>query len=107
MWRTTRSLFLGLSLATAAASASCATSTTRSVETGAAKALISPEQENQLGLQLKTELDTKQGIIYLNDPTVVAYVRGVADKVITFGRKDRPEVAWQVFVIDDRKTVNA
>jgi len=107
MWRTTRALLLGTSLATVAAAASCATSTTRSVETDVAKALISPEQENQLGLQLKTELDTKQGIVYLNDPTVVAYVRGVADKVIAFGRKDRPEVTWQVFVIDDRKTVNA
>jgi len=102
-----RSLVVGLSLASSALAMSCATSTTRSVETGVAKALISPEQENQLGLQLKTELDTKQQIVYLNDPTVVSYVRGVADKVIAFGRKDRPEVTWQVFVIDDRKTVNA
>jgi len=93
--------------ATAAFSGACATSTTRSVETNVAKVLISPEQENQLGLQLKGELETKQGIVYLADPTVVNYVRGVADKVIALGKKDRPEVAWQVFVIDDRKTVNA
>jgi beta-barrel assembly-enhancing protease len=34
-------------------------------------------------------------------------VRGVADRVITFGKRDRPEVQWQVNVIDDSKTVNA
>lgn len=31
----------------------------------------------------------------------------VADKVIAFGKKERPEVQWQVNVIDDPKTVNA
>ena len=93
--------------ATSLFAGACATSTTRSVETNVAKVLISPDQENQLGLQLKGELETKQGIVYMTDPTVVNYVRGVADKVIALGKKDRPEVAWQVFVIDDRKTVNA
>src|SRR4029077_4252629 len=34
-------------------------------------------------------------------------VRGVADKVIAFGKRDRPEVNWQDNVIDDSKTVNA
>ena len=38
---------------------SCATSTRRGMETAVAKALISTEEENQLGLQLKNELDTK------------------------------------------------
>jgi predicted Zn-dependent protease len=86
---------------------SCATSTTRRLETDVAEALVSPEQENQIGLQLKNELDTKEGVVYLGDPTVVEYVRGVANNVIQFGRRDRPEVTWQVFVIDDSKTVNA
>ena len=85
----------------------CATSTTRRLETGVAEVLISPEQENQIGLQLKNELDTKEGVVYLRDPTVVDYVRGVANNVIQFGKRDRPEVQWQVFVIDDSKTVNA
>jgi predicted Zn-dependent protease len=87
--------------------ASCATSTQRSFETGVAKVLVSPEQENQIGLQLKNELDTKEGVVYLNDPTVVDYVRATANNVIQFGKKERPEVSWQVFVIDDSKTVNA
>jgi predicted Zn-dependent protease len=38
---------------------------------------------------------------------VVEYVRGVANKVIAFGKRDRPDVQWQVNVIDDPKTVNA
>ncbi|MDB4967889.1 MAG: peptidase Ste24p [Myxococcales bacterium] len=85
----------------------CATTGLGSVETEVAKALISSDQENKLGLQFKTELETKQKVVYLNDPTVVEYVRGVANKVIALGKKDRPDVTWQVNVIDDNKTVNA
>jgi predicted Zn-dependent protease len=86
---------------------SCATSTTRTLETDVAGVLVSPDQENQIGLQLKTDIDTKQGVVYLTDPQTVEYVRAVANNVIQFGRKERPEVAWQVFVIDDSQTVNA
>lgn len=68
---------------------SCATATTRSVEGDVAKALVTSDQENQLGLQLKTDLEQKQGVVYLNDPQVVGYVRGIADKVIQLGKKDR------------------
>jgi predicted Zn-dependent protease len=85
----------------------CATSTTRRLETDVAEVLVSPDQENQIGLQLKTELETKEGVVYLRDPTVVEYIRGVANNVIQFGKRDRPDVNWQVFVIDDSKTVNA
>jgi len=87
--------------------AACATSTTRGVETTMAKVLISTEQENQLGIQVKNDLDQTQKIVYMTDPEVVAYVRGIADKVLQFGKRDRPDVQWQVFVIDDAKTVNA
>lgn len=94
-------------LLVSAALAACATSTTREVETTMAKVLISTDQENQLGLQVKNDLDQKQKIVYMTDPEVVTYVRGVADKVLQFGKRDRPDVQWQVFVIDDAKTVNA
>ena len=87
--------------------ASCASSTTRSLETTLAKAMISPEQENQIGLSVKTELDTKEKVVYMTDPEVVGYVQAVAGHVIELGKKDRPEVKWQVFVLDDKKTVNA
>ena len=89
------------------AAAGCATSATRTLESDLARTLVSTDQENQIGAQLKSDLETKQKIVYLSDPTVVASVRAIADKVIQFGKRDRPEVKWQVYVIDDRKTVNA
>jgi predicted Zn-dependent protease len=87
--------------------ASCSTATQRSVETNLAKALISTEQENQIGLQVKNELETKQNVRYLADPVVVEYVRSVANKMIASGQKARPDVKWEVNVIDDPKQVNA
>lgn len=94
-------------LCAALCAASCATTGLGTVETEVAKVLISPDDENKLGLQFKQELEGKQHVVYYNDPAVVSYVRGVADKVIAFGKRDRPEVQWQVNVIDDSKTVNA
>jgi predicted Zn-dependent protease len=91
----------------ALAAASCATTGFGTVEKTAAELLISPEQENKLGLEFKNELEQKQKVVYYDDASVVNYVRGVADKVIAFGKKDRPDVQWQVNVIDDPKTVNA
>jgi len=73
---------------------------------GLAKALVSDEQEAQLGQQVKQELD-KQGTKYVQDPQVVTYVRGVAEKIFVSANKDRPGVKWQVFVIEDPKQVNA
>src|SRR5215510_12679710 len=73
---------------------------------GVAKALISDEQEAQLGAQVKQELD-KQGTKYIHDPEIVSYVKGVAYKIFVSANKDRPGVKWQVQVIDDRKQVNA
>jgi predicted Zn-dependent protease len=87
--------------------AGCATSTTRNAETAIAKVLISTEQENQIGLQVKQELEQKQQIRYMNDPQIVSYVRTVAGRVIEVGKRDRGDVQWQVNVIDDPKTVNA
>ena len=85
----------------------CASTTGRQVETGLATALISTDQENQIGLQVKSELEQKQGVRYYDDPVVVDYVRRVANKMIVSGQKERPDVQWQVNVIDDPKTVNA
>jgi predicted Zn-dependent protease len=94
-------------LALLALAPACATPAGRQAETTLAAALISPEQENQIGLQVKGDLEQKQKIVYLNDPQIVDYVRGVAGKVIDVGRRDRMDVQWQVNVIDDPKTVNA
>jgi Zn-dependent protease with chaperone function len=73
---------------------------------GVAKVLVSDEEEKQLGDQVKQELD-KQGTKYVQDPQVVQYVQGVAKKIFVSADKDRPGVAWHVYVIDDPKQVNA
>ena len=71
-----------------------------------AKALVSDEQEKQLGAQVKQELD-KQGTKYVQDREVVSYVQGVANRIFVPATKDRPGVDWHVYVIDDPKQVNA
>lgn len=87
--------------------AQCASSAVSSVETDVAKSLISDDQEKQIGLEVKQELETKQHVRYLEDPVVTGYVRGVAGRILTFAMKDRPGLTWNVNVIDDPKTVNA
>lgn len=93
----------------ALASASCASfgEGLATTETTLARVFISDEQESQLGLQVKQELETKQNVRYLADPQVVEYVRGVANKVLAVASAERPEVKWTVNVIDDPKTINA
>jgi beta-barrel assembly-enhancing protease len=73
---------------------------------GVAKALVSDDEETQLGQQVKQELD-KQGTKYIQDPEIVHYVQGVAQKIFVSANKDRPGVKWKVYVIDDPKQVNA
>ena len=85
---------------------SCAVALAACATTGIAKALVSDEQEAQLGAQVKQELD-KQGTKYIQDPEIVNYVKGVAQKIFVSADKDRPGVKWQVYVIDDPKQVNA
>jgi beta-barrel assembly-enhancing protease len=96
-----------LSLALMAALAiSCSARQRAETEKAVASVLISDDQENQLGLQVRQELD-KQGVRYSNDPTVQAFVQSVADKILVHAMRDRSGVKWSVFVIDDPKTVNA
>jgi predicted Zn-dependent protease len=77
----------------------------------AAEILISPEQENMLGAQLKLELEKGStdmpAIKYLQDPELRGYILGLADKVVALGRMQRPEFTWKVEVIDDPAQVNA
>ncbi len=77
------------------------------LETAAAKALVSDEQEQQLGLQVKSELEEKQHVKYIDDTVVTSYVQGVVDRILPYASKDRPNVKWELHVIDDPKTVNA
>ncbi|MFP2901810.1 M48 family metallopeptidase [Corallococcus sp. 4LFB] len=76
-------------------------------EKAIASVLISDEQENQLGLQVKKELETKENVKYVEDPAVLDYVRSIAAPILSQANKDRSGVKWKVNVIDDPKTVNA
>src|ERR1700687_5397749 len=76
-------------------------------ETAAAKALVSDEQEQQLGLQVKDELEQKQHVKYVTDPVINSYVQSVIDRILPLAKKDRPNQKWELHVIDDLKTVNA
>lgn len=93
--------------AAALAAAACTHAQRGKAETVLAKALVSDEQEQQLGDQVKQELEQKQHVRYLQDDAVVGFVKGITDKILPLAERDRPGVKWQVHVIDDAKTVNA
>ncbi len=89
------------------AMAACASPLQQQVETTAAKALISPEQAKQVGLQVQDELK-KQGVQFVSDPTVDGWVGKVAAPLFAVARKARSDIKdWRVHVIDDPNTVNA
>ncbi len=85
----------------------CSSQQRISAEKSVAAALISPQQEQQLGVQVKQQLEQEQHVRYVTDPVVDGYVQQVSGKILAFAKKDRPEVSWSVRVIDDPKTVNA
>ncbi len=76
-------------------------------EKAVADVLISDEQEAQLGLQVKKELEQKEKIKYVQDPAVLEYVRSLSTPILQAANRDRQGVKWKVNVIDDPKTVNA
>ncbi len=78
---------------------------TDDAEIAVAKALVSDEQEGQLGEQLHQQLD-QQGIKYAKDPVVQKYVEGLMAQIEPHAKKDR-DTPIHVHVIDDLKTVNA
>jgi beta-barrel assembly-enhancing protease len=74
-------------------------------EIAVAKALVSDEQEAQLGQQIHQELQA-EGMKFSNDPVLTKYVEGLVAKIAPYARKDR-DVPFTVHVIEDPKTVNA
>lgn len=85
----------------------CASPLKERVELTAAKALISPEQAKQVGVQVQAELE-KQGVQFVTDPTVDRWVAQLAEPLFAVARKARPDLKdWRVHVINDPKTVNA
>jgi predicted Zn-dependent protease len=87
--------------------AACTHRQRASAETQLAKVLVSDQQESQIGLQVKQELEQKEHVRYLDDGDVTSFVKSITDKILPLAEKDRPGVKWQVEVIDDPKTVNA
>lgn len=77
----------------------------------AAELLISAEQENELGKNVKAELEKgtaeMPAIKYLQDAELRDYILGLANKVVALGKAERPEFTWEVNVIDDPTQVNA
>ena len=102
-----RALWGAAALIALAGAGACTHAQRASAETTAAKLLVSDEQEKQIGLQVQQELQQKEHVKYMEDPEVVAFVKGITDRILPLAEKDRPGVAWQVKVIDDPKTVNA
>ena len=91
----------------ALALARCSNQQRIEAETLAAKTFISDDQENQLGQQVKQELEQQQHVRYIQDPAITGYVQSVANRIFQFASKERPNLNWQLHVIDDPKTVNA
>ncbi|MBJ6759541.1 M48 family metalloprotease [Myxococcaceae bacterium JPH2] len=76
-------------------------------EKAIASVVVSPQQEEQIGQQVKQELEQKEKIQYVQDPAVVEYVRQLSAPILAQASKERPDVKWKVNVINDPKTVNA
>lgn len=93
----------------AAALSGCAaiSSSLAPTEKAFAEALISDEQEAQLGAQVHEELvNGKEKVKFVTEPKIAGYVQGLVGKLTPTADKER-KLAWQVFVIDDPKTLNA
>jgi predicted Zn-dependent protease len=71
------------------------------------KSPLSDDQEDQIGAQVKAALDGKRSLDYVEDETVVTYVRDIAKRVVNAAGHDWSDFTWQVFVVDDSRTVNA
>jgi beta-barrel assembly-enhancing protease len=99
------SVLLGLTLATSLTTG-CAKQRIRA-EKAVADVLISDEQEEKIGLQVKQELEQKEKIQYVQDPTILEYVNRIATPILQQANRDRKGVKWKINVINDAKTVNA
>jgi predicted Zn-dependent protease len=95
---------LGLTLAM---TTGCAGPQRMRAEKTVAALFISDAQEEQLGRQVKGELEQKEKLKYVEDAVVVDYVNSVSTRILRVAGKERPGVKWKVHVIDDPKTVNA
>jgi predicted Zn-dependent protease len=78
--------------------------TVRGAQTTIAQALISPQEEKQLGAEMASQI--QQQVKLLDNPSVVDYVRRVGDKVVA-SADNRENWKFTFNVVDDPNTVNA
>jgi beta-barrel assembly-enhancing protease len=90
----------------ASAHLGCSATGRAKAQTTLAEVLISDEQEEQLGRQVREQL-AKDGVKYLDDAQVLAYVQSLGNRLFPHAARDRRGVNWRIDVIDDPKTVNA
>ena len=76
------------------------------LETDVSKAVISDAQLDDLGKQLHADL-LKSGVKLLDDPDVNAYVTDIATRIAKTVTRSAEVDHLKVYVIDDKKTVNA
>ncbi len=89
----------------AVATTGCASRPVVAAEKAAAALLLPPEQEAQLGQQLHGELQ-KEGLKFLEDAETKKYIDDLIRPILATAKKDRAEVKWRIFVVDD-PAVNA
>jgi beta-barrel assembly-enhancing protease len=94
-------------VALAVALTGCSAKRLQKAQIAVAGAVVSDEQEEQLGLQVREELTSKQNVRFLEDPAITAYVESIAKRILPQAGRDRPNVRWRMYVVDDPKTVNA
>lgn len=80
--------------------------------TGQGLNLFSPEQDIELGRQVKEQImsDPQQYPILpeRGNESVYQYVRGITNKILNSGQVAyRDEFAWEVYIIDDDEVLNA
>lgn len=76
------------------------------LETQLATAVVSEEQEREIGRQVHKEL-AKQGVTYVKDARVTQYVEDITARLADEVKRRRAAEDIQVFVIDDPDMVNA
>lgn len=106
LWMVTAATLFGCTAAQLKAAEKSYAETEKTV----ASVLISDEQEDQIGQQVKAQLDQGSAeqppLKYVQDAVIVGYVEGLICKLTPFADKDCP-AKWKVHVIDDPQTVNA
>lgn len=85
----------------------CSSKQRIAAEKTVAATLISDAQEEQIGREVKQQLEKEEKFKYVTDPAITGYVTNVMTKITQQANRDRKGVRWKIHVIDDDKIVNA